>query len=489
MQDSSITLYDMALLSNDAYNNQSSTLRAASGNAVWEREDFPGAIDKVKSNGFFAVLYGYHPENQHLPTRLVIAYRGTSSVADALIDMELAAGQAIEQGHDTINFLAEVLNYAKHQNILPKDIYITGHSLGGGLAQWVSMLTVDNHELFNGELNTPTAMRTVAFNPPGMQEINPNGRAPAYTKALNSSVIVASVNLAFWLNPGAFVSLATKAGVDKICEIIDHQLGLKSRQNALKMGQRALIFAWDLMRPDEQGKEDQTEIANCYPHIYNVSARYDMVHCCGIPGGNLISLDIDKMASLPAAHDSKNRLRHEFLDHYFTARLHYLKRGVHSAKMKIMYQHLSKAANDFIYHAEEQQGIPTVKDWENYFSGRKIVPGASLVEINSPEVFKAFYGRELLVYTVTTEHSMVNMLAAIQKSTDLAQVTIGYDTVRTLINFAKKPNVYIHTTARHQTLGRATDKNVVTYEQGYARKPGGHAVPVYPYNQENYQSF
>ncbi|ODN43337.1 Mbeg1-like protein [Piscirickettsia litoralis] len=478
-----ITVSDLAFLANDVYLNPGKELILPKSMSASRYKHLLESTETAinsdphgpKENGFFARAYKY---KQGAKEVLIVAYRGTSSIEDALIDMELSLGQAIEQGKDTIKFLAEVLNYAKHRNILPKDIYITGHSLGGGLAQWVSMLTVDHYELFNGELNIPTAMRTVTFNPPGMQKIDPNGQAPAYTKAFNNKAFLASTFLASIVSPVAFATTATNV-ISKIYEIIDHQLGLKNRHLVLRMGQRAMVFAWDLMRPTEQGQVNLGDIKNDYPHIYNVSARYDMVHCCGIPGGNLINLDIDKITQLAAAYDSKNRLRHEFLDHYFTARLHYLKHSVHSAKMKIMYENLSKAANDFIYHGGEQKGIPTVKDWEDFFTGRKVVPGASLVEISSPEILKAFYGRELLGYTVTTEHSMVNMLEAVNANSHYANTEISYEAHQTLAKMRTQSHVRLHTTERIKGPLAAATNNVRLYEQ----------TGVYPYNQTNYQEF
>ncbi|QGP56238.1 Lipase (class 3) [Piscirickettsia salmonis] len=155
---------------------------------------------------------------------------------------------------------------------MPNDIYIVGHSLGGGLAQWVSMLTVDHYQLFGGELDMSTAMRTVTFNPPGMQGIDPNGKAPHYAEIAHtiSQHKIASGELATAMivaTPGESLGGATAVLVKKIVELLNYQTAIKNRSIALRMGQGALIFLWDLLMPDRSGLSVDKEINNALRHL------------------------------------------------------------------------------------------------------------------------------------------------------------------------------------------------------------------------------
>ncbi|OAJ33362.1 Mbeg1-like protein [Piscirickettsia salmonis] len=507
-----LTLSDFAFLANDVYLNPGLELALPRENSQRCQRLLNNTETVInsdphgpKANGFFARVYKYKQGNK---TSLIVAYRGTSNVEDYLIDAELASGQAIEQGKDAINFCKEAIIYANSHHIKYEDIYITGHSLGGGLAQWVSMLTVDYPQLFGIK---PTAFRTVTFNPPGMQGIDPNGKAPHYAEIAHtiSQHKVASGGLAAAMalaDPEASLVGATEGVAvvaKKIVELLNYQTAIKNRSVALRMGQGALIFLWDLLMPDRSGLPADKEINNPYPHIYNISSRYDLVHCSGNPGGNLINYDIDPLGKITNGDDDRReKFKYQFLENYFEARQHYLKHGVNSAKMKSKYEQLSKADNwalHFENPGKEGVHLPTAKDWENYFKDVRNIPEYQQSARKTDRVMQYYTGtlsasqaydkpydffvtkaaKVFINYLFITEHSMANMLPSIQVNRNLAEVNIGYNAHETILAMRKCSSlVKLHTTERLKGPLVAARDNVQQYQ-----KKG-----VYPYNQTNYQA-
>lgn len=101
-------------------------------------------LDHRNSDGFQATTY------VHDDGKVVIAYRGTDQPGDFLDDAGLMT--TLPKDHEQ---LGKGLEYYDHirNTYCPADISLTGHSLGGGIAQWVAV-----------EKNAPA--RT--FNAPGM---------------------------------------------------------------------------------------------------------------------------------------------------------------------------------------------------------------------------------------------------------------------------------------------------------------------------------
>ncbi|MGJ3500537.1 Mbeg1-like protein, partial [Piscirickettsia salmonis] len=487
----------------------------------WKVAPFEGSMRAPRVNGFFAALYGKYEDNHNVPNQLVVAYRGTSNTPDFYVDGDLASGNFLAQGQDAIRFLSDVLNYAQSINIDHKDIYITGHSLGGGLAQWISMLTVDNHSKFTG-LKHQTAFRTVTFNPPGMQMlVGKNAdyfeyykqeqiysqqdikEAQQYMQFYNADntaektytdpkvvaeiqEIIASefsksklkhaekVIKHYKREYGSTSKSSDIYSYENFQKLIQHQMMYKNRQDALRMGQETMVFLWDNLFNNEQGGECFQKISNCYPHIYNFSAKYDLVHCSGFPAGNIINYDIDKVGGVSAYWETE----HLILASYFSARKHiekYQSPAVHSAKTKLMCNKLAGCSDQSIDWAKIIERVVT----------KAVSPVSSMVF----STVKLEHTTLAAIYGGTAEHSMVNMLSSIKKNTDLADTPIRYDAMKTLIDLGKKSHIQLHTTERKQTIGQATQSNVIAYEQGYAKQTGGPTMPVYPYNQVNYKTF
>jgi len=96
------------------------------------------------SFGFYASAY-LHENGREL----VVAFRGTDDLADAIADVTIFLGKYPNQAIHAERALKDILS--KHRNI--KSVHLTGHSLGGGLAS----LMANAHDL-----------PAVTFNAPGM---------------------------------------------------------------------------------------------------------------------------------------------------------------------------------------------------------------------------------------------------------------------------------------------------------------------------------
>ncbi len=114
----------------------------------WEVIEVNGGI-----NGFQAVAYGKDNNSDGIYDEVVIAYRGTDSLLDlAWDDFLIALNVTPTQKIGAINFYNQIKN---NENVsISANISITGHSLGGALAQLVG---------------AETGVETVTFNAPGMK--------------------------------------------------------------------------------------------------------------------------------------------------------------------------------------------------------------------------------------------------------------------------------------------------------------------------------
>ena len=130
------------------------------------------------NNGFKARVY----KNIQNPNEIIIAYAGTDSPGDWISNLQMAVGAIPDQYTQALN----TYNVIKSEN--PNaNITITGHSLGGSLAQLVGAATGSN---------------TVTFNSYGTSEIfenmgfNPNANYSNITNYNNSTDILHTANLA-----------------------------------------------------------------------------------------------------------------------------------------------------------------------------------------------------------------------------------------------------------------------------------------------------
>lgn len=129
-----------------------SALRANGYNENWEVLTIDGKNVTSYPSGFQGVAYGLDSNNDGVYEQVVIAYRGSDSDLDwGISDLQIALGQIPAQASAADQFYWLVRGLYGMSN--GSNISITGHSLGGALAQIVG--SEENNY-------------TVTFNAPGM---------------------------------------------------------------------------------------------------------------------------------------------------------------------------------------------------------------------------------------------------------------------------------------------------------------------------------
>ena len=113
-----------------------------------------------ESFGFYASAF-LHENGREL----IVAYRGTDDLVDAIDDVTIFLGKYPNQAIHAEKTLQEIIS--KRRNI--NSIYLTGHSLGGGLAS----LMADAHNLPAVTFNAPGMARSSIpdWIPSGIKEI------------------------------------------------------------------------------------------------------------------------------------------------------------------------------------------------------------------------------------------------------------------------------------------------------------------------------
>lgn len=100
----------------------------------------PPILTSVSDHGFYAAAY-----RDGATGKIVVAFRGTDGLNDVGADAALAFGGWHPQFDEAINFLRNLAEqqYSKQANPLESlqgNVLVTGHSLGGALAQLTAQL-------------------------------------------------------------------------------------------------------------------------------------------------------------------------------------------------------------------------------------------------------------------------------------------------------------------------------------------------------------
>ena len=127
------------------------------------------------TNGYFGVAY-WHPEHQ----QVVIAHRGTANLADLWTDLKgVLCNKYVPQMESASTFahkVVEVLQEFIREKRVSFQLFFTGHSLGGWLAQITTFTTVylkreENLFLRNNNDQDCFHPRTLVFDSPGCKDM------------------------------------------------------------------------------------------------------------------------------------------------------------------------------------------------------------------------------------------------------------------------------------------------------------------------------
>jgi hypothetical protein len=121
---------DYAALAKDAYHDRRDLVGTPKAIDVGGRQYYIRAAQS-RPSGFQATAY----QEAKPPHAIIIAYRGTQGLHDALVDVVLVADKVNPQEADARAFTERVLVYARQYGIPTREVTVTGHSLGGTLAE------------------------------------------------------------------------------------------------------------------------------------------------------------------------------------------------------------------------------------------------------------------------------------------------------------------------------------------------------------------
>ncbi|MBI3777224.1 MAG: DUF2974 domain-containing protein, partial [Gammaproteobacteria bacterium] len=127
-----------AALAGDVYND-------AGAPEGWTRLEMPGGLTANSENGFYAAAYKNDESGE-----IVVAYRGTDELQDAIPDVQFGSGVKPNQYDNARAFYDAV-----KQQSGGASISLTGHSLGGGLAQLVAASTHNDDRVSATAFNAP----------------------------------------------------------------------------------------------------------------------------------------------------------------------------------------------------------------------------------------------------------------------------------------------------------------------------------------------
>ncbi len=270
----------------------------------WERSISTLLPSPEAKDGFYAAFYRHKIHKQHG----VIAFRGSDDYLDFIWhDSKISVGEwpKIALQH-AINFHTFI-----KQNYTVKTISLTGHSLGGALAQLVA------HELNKNCLKAAhDKVQAICFNAPQMGylfEHNPHKRENSALN-INNLVTQEQDNIKNFLNHHTHdqktnivpLLLSNLRFIGKTADILRHAysslINIKDLNLCPSSSQPAFNAVYQMLKMDKQDyllnkvnfEQSEKEAIIKYPYIINCNALYDFVHTVGMRAGFNLTIDTDK---------------------------------------------------------------------------------------------------------------------------------------------------------------------------------------------------
>ncbi len=313
-------------------------------NSILQAEHGLTRIDDSKplTSGFFAALYVPTKEAKDLTKPIstgIIAFRGSDDIYDFIHhDLKMAHTEWPQAFSDALKFYKDMRQ--KYKNL--KNLYFTGHSLGGGLAQLMAIQANKLDFACNKRpaicFNAPQVGSIIKKYPtPHLQELFIDHQVKIIRKKLQSSpqefndctfeAIKSQAKMAnVVIAPSAFYSAAAfnigECAADQynkwnayfksltndlnpmIREVYEKIAYTKNMRDCVIYGQPGFNCVYDLITPKPSINDiDRVSFKKCYSElvdsstydfIYNFNSFFDVVHTCGMPIGNQCTIDIDQ---------------------------------------------------------------------------------------------------------------------------------------------------------------------------------------------------
>jgi len=359
-------------------------------------------------------------------------------------DFKLALGEWPKAFYDAMKFYDEI-----NEELSPRSISFTGHSLGGALAQLVGIT-------INEARGNAPKFPVICFNAPQM------GYLIKYNKfkeeKSNINYCIDNISKTLMVHKGNSRSLLAKSNLtSKVLgslsdvfkntkSLYSHIISYKDLKVTFDYNQPAFNAVYDLLTNDMQVniknkslfnkinyKENILNFERKYNYIFNFNSLFDVVNTVGIPLGSNLAIDIDAKENF-SYYQARLRcelraLVTQFEDYFSYNDLKYNFIKNHEKVYKYSYAKVKEKLNctanlkDYIGHAS--------LDAIDIF---KLLPG--ILSPSKSSYSKAYISD--LQYMAENQHSIINLGNVILNNKELAEIQIG----KNLIDLPNKLKKY-----------------------------------------------